>query len=102
MTHAILVLTDIALCLAAAFLVSWDLAPMFLKPRAALPAIDPGMLAHMRRKLAEQQHSSRTLTVDRPPLYDRGANLYPAETLTDMPVIPLVRPYTDDGTRWIP
>ena len=37
-----------------------------------------------------------------PVLYERGANPYPADTLTDMPAIPAVRPDLDDGTRRLP
>ena len=53
MSHAIGPAVAIVLCLALAGVVSYDLAPLILKPRArrgsaGLPAIDPKVLAFMR------------------------------------------------------
>ena len=53
MSHAIVPAAAVILCLALAGVVSYDLAPLVLKPRprrgsAGLPAIDPKVLAFMR------------------------------------------------------
>jgi hypothetical protein len=102
--NAIPVLAAIALCLALAWVVSWDLAPLILKPRAdgnaaavrpalehrGVPITDP---AAVRAKVAALLDCTG------------GANPYPAQTrpqprLTEP--LPLARPYAPQVTRWLP
>lgn len=97
MTHAILVLTVVVLCLAVAGGVTYVNAPMFLKPRprrgsAGLPAIDPAVLAHMRAapvsgKLRARRPAVTASPEGTGPDHPRSGPV-PAPTRTDLPIPP--------------
>ena len=72
-----------------------------LQPGACLPAINPKVLARMRADdVAAPVATTAGWALAPLPSWARdGACPYPADTLTDMPAIPAVRPYLDDGTR---